>query len=249
MPDSNAQLDYAPAPPVLRRRWVRRLILGMVLLSALGAAVQWGPGAYRQASVLYWQRQCMRYTAPGEMVVYESDPNAGAVLQSADRHYQLAAAGSWGRSATRTATGYLPECWNRFSRVAPGFLPPTAPVVFLHELRTPSGQRRLVSVVATFEPSELPLFISGYDVSATVIAPATWRMLPRNRTGGVALSVLSGPQPKPPHVRVYAGQPDPADPSHFTIRYEVDGVEHVADGWLRDGWPAGYDSVQFKVRG
>jgi len=35
-------------------------------------------------------------------------------------------------------------------------------------------------------------------------------------------------------VRVYAGQPDRDDPSHFTIRYQMWGQEDVLDGWLQD---------------
>lgn len=35
-------------------------------------------------------------------------------------------------------------------------------------------------------------------------------------------------------VRFWAGQPDPADASHFTIPYDVDGRAGVIDGWLRD---------------
>jgi hypothetical protein len=33
---------------------------------------------------------------------------------------------------------------------------------------------------------------------------------------------------------MYAGQPDPADPSHFTIRYQMWGQEDVLDGRLDD---------------
>ena len=35
-------------------------------------------------------------------------------------------------------------------------------------------------------------------------------------------------------MRFFAGQVDPADPSHFTIRYEMNGVVGWFDGWLRD---------------
>src|SRR4051794_39233692 len=72
MPEVSAQLDYAPAPPVLRRRRARRVMLGIVLLAVVVAGWRWGPGAYRRASLLYWQRQCLRYAAPGERVVYDS---------------------------------------------------------------------------------------------------------------------------------------------------------------------------------
>ena len=34
-------------------------------------------------------------------------------------------------------------------------------------------------------------------------------------------------------LRVFAGQPDPKDESHFTIDYELDGVAGRIDGWLR----------------
>lgn len=45
---------------------------------------------------------------------------------------------------------------------------------------------------------------------------------------------------KPPPIdygnvlRVFAGQPDPTDASHFTIPYRVDGRDGVIDGWLKD---------------
>jgi hypothetical protein len=248
MAETSAQLDYAPRPPVLRRRWVRRAILAVFLLAVTAAGASWGPGVYRRASLLYWQRQCLGYAAPADQLVYESDPLAGSALRAADRHYQFIPTG-WGAPRKPVATGYLPDCWTRFGKASPGFAIATQPVLFLHELKTRSGQPRLVAVAGAFNPTELPLFISGHDVQVLTIEPGTWKTLPQNRTGGIALSVLSGPQPQPPHLRIYAGQPDPADPSHFTIRYEVDGVEHIVDGWLRDGWPAGYDSVEFKVRG
>jgi hypothetical protein len=31
----------------------------------------------------------------------------------------------------------------------------------------------------------------------------------------------------------FAGQIDPADPTHFTARYRLHGVEYVIDGWVR----------------
>ena len=43
------------------------------------------------------------------------------------------------------------------------------------------------------------------------------------------------PPPDPGNrLRLFAGQPDPADPSHFTIGYDLDGRPGVIDGWLRD---------------
>lgn len=63
---------------------------------------------------------------------------------------------------------------------------------------------------------------------------------------GDTLSVTSVDAPYQfmlPGLRLYAGQPDPADASHFTIRYESKGSGGTIDGWLRDG-----DSVKLQVR-
>ncbi len=45
------------------------------------------------------------------------------------------------------------------------------------------------------------------------------------------------------NVRVFAGQPDPADPAHFTISYTVVGQPGVIDGRLGDD-----DTITLKVR-
>ena len=35
-------------------------------------------------------------------------------------------------------------------------------------------------------------------------------------------------------LRFFPGQPDPADRSHFTIAYQLDGTDGVIDGWVKD---------------
>lgn len=54
-------------------------------------------------------------------------------------------------------------------------------------------------------------------------------------------------------LRVFAGQPDPADPSRFTIGYRLDGRTGTIDGRIRDdeivlrpreGAPAGDDAIR-----
>ena len=45
-------------------------------------------------------------------------------------------------------------------------------------------------------------------------------------------------------LRLYGGQIDPADPSHFTIAYEADGVRGVLDGYLLDDGR----TIEFGVR-
>ena len=65
------------------------------------------------------------------------------------------------------------------------------------------------------------------------------------------ISILLSPFQR---LRLYAGQPDPDDASHFTIGYDVDGELGVIEGWLTDktagpGWHNGTGEwVELKVR-
>jgi hypothetical protein len=44
-------------------------------------------------------------------------------------------------------------------------------------------------------------------------------------------------------VRLFPGQPDPLDESHFTIPYDAGGVAGTIDGWLEAN-----DTVRLAVR-
>lgn len=72
------QLDYAPGAPIRRRRRRWRRVMGLLLLAGLVFAAWWfHKPVWEQAKLLYYQRQCLNYTAPPEQVVY--DENYGTV--------------------------------------------------------------------------------------------------------------------------------------------------------------------------
>jgi hypothetical protein len=72
-----------------------------------------------------------------------------------------------------------------------------------------------------------------------VIVPGSLETSPYNIAHGEAGIVLS----RGTRSTIYGGQPDPNDPSHFTIRYEVDEGSGTIDGWLQAD-----DQVRFKIR-
>jgi hypothetical protein len=243
-----AQLDYAPAPP-RRRRWLRRAAAGILLLAVALAGWRWGPGAWTQAQRLYWQRRCLSYRASPEMVVYEEEPRAAAALLASHSAYGAyllrrgtggAASGS---SGATSAAAHVPVCWVRLTALSPeirSFAPgPTragrGAIVFLHERTSPAGHRRLVCV-RYFPPADsfTATFIDGFDVECLAVHPATWSTGPITIPGINAFDVISGFPRRPPNVRVYAGQVDPDDPSHFTVRYQMWGREDTLDGRLDD---------------
>jgi hypothetical protein len=153
-------------------------------------------------------------------------------------------------------------------------------VVFMHQRRSPGGRERLVIV---------PLFMGGaYSDGHILINQVAVVSLasPRSLTRAVLVNdPRSDSRPTHetvcamraccrtvdtagkvsnqfvPSLRIFAGQPDPSDASHFTIEYEVREVKNhplcselakndvlwergVLHGWLRDD-----DTVDFRVSG
>ena len=49
------------------------------------------------------------------------------------------------------------------------------------------------------------------------------------------------------NIRIYAGQPDPVDHSHFTMKYEIDNFPGTLFGTI-DGWLQNDDTVKMQFR-
>jgi hypothetical protein len=120
----------------------------------------------------------------------------------------------------------IPEPWTKFSLYWGGSSPMTGGTLFLHERRTRAGERRLIAVDAVSM-----IFPRTLQLQANVFGPAIG-MAPAQRKSAV-VRVLNFPFDAD-EMRIYAGQPDPADASHFTMRYEIGNRHGLIDGWLRD---------------
>jgi hypothetical protein len=193
-----------------------------VIAVALLVLVGWGwvtiPRYWINAQTASQHRQWMSYTRPPTHIVFEpSGPKAKELWQSG-KGYTMRPGGVFHR------TGWGGEL---------------SDALFLHGRRRPDGQRRVVWVSLGYlsgTPYRFQLEADGY-VPATIARPA--QRLP---------NVYADPLPvdaagKPP--RLYAGQPDPNDESHFTMAYEFEseGRSGVIHGWLRDD-----DTIDFDVQ-
>ena len=132
----------------------------------------------------------------------------------------------------------IPAAWTKlYSFVSPpGFL--SAGTAFLHERTTPEGEAMLVVIDflggGTHAPSALgfgpPVFqVRTFTRGRPYVIPAERESSKRS------IGVRSAEDTGAASFRVFAGQPDPADPTHFTIRLDVDGTPRTLDGWLRNG--------------
>jgi hypothetical protein len=194
--------------PLLRRKRIRRIVLGVTLLAIIAAVWRFGPVGWRHAQLLYWQRQCMSYTRPQETPAWEIDAAKAAALITSNPDYVSA---PWTSGGPPLAT-HLPKCLREFQRLVGSSRnsnPP--PILLVHELRTPSGNRRLVVVSG-----------SGHSfLTATVYAPAGAWSAPRQVGQGhyANPALTSGAlfiAPSNDGTGQLA-QPDPADPSRFTV--------------------------------
>jgi hypothetical protein len=165
-----------------------------------------GPVGWRRVQLAYWQNRCMSYSAPADEVVLTI--------------------------GKPSATPAVPKEWtNLYAMLSPPGMR-SGGTLFLHERTSPSGNRRLVAVdavdamgVAPMDPSTTHVIISA----PRVVRPGS---LLRDPIESVALRINA--TLVRPADAVHAGQPDPNDPSHFTIRIASGSEEQILDGWLRD---------------
>jgi len=93
---------------------------------------------------------------------------------------------------------------------------------------------------------------AGEDLMSIPLTGSRLELHPSSAMLKMPLHWTPSPTPEQPgrvridykdQLRIFAGQPDPTDASHFTIAYELDGVPGTIDGWLFDD-----DSVRLKPR-
>jgi len=229
MPTTPPLLEYAQRQRGLRRRRVRRaIVLALVgVLCAVGYHSR--KPVQDKATMLYWQRECMRYSAPPALPVLLEDGALGAEHVFADPRYVV----------YPSYVG-IP----RFAAMTPPpsehlpFLRRTPAIAFLHRRENGRGVSRLVLL----ELDELPggdgrhtLMLLGKTVDVGTFwtnlrpgnpsAPAAARDGTKN--GGLLVELAQSDR-----ATVFAGQPDGAESSRFSVRLMINQEPRFIDGQL-----------------
>lgn len=206
-------LAYAP-PPARRRRWwlLGVLLCGIVLIG--WASRRYGLPVWRHLQLVALERKCLKYAPPPDQVVYEEEPTEVAFLVASDPGYRYRA----GYREAPSYCYYAPTLWAQYplGRWEPG-------PRFLHERRGAGGSARLIAV-------DLSRLDNGFYFYPRIIQPATLSSPPKLLKRIYAMGLRLEPTDE---VRIYAGQADPNDSSHFTIRFMLNGTAGMIDGWIR----------------
>ena len=214
------QLEYERKRASLRRRRIATLVAVTILLCAVTPfAVRYAKLAAERWRVTRLHRECAAHTpAAATTVVWEEDAEQVKQL----RDYEIVG------SHHGNAAYAVPPKWRELN-VAIGQQIQTWGTLFLHERRTPQSSRPLlvgVDIAGWSRGGPVVLF-----ARVRTIAPAAPMRLPTQAKvdhPSVVLSPTEGP------VRLFAGQPDANDASHFTIDYAVGDAKGIIDGWLKE---------------
>lgn len=222
------QLEYAPNEPGAGRRRALRIALwvGVAIVAVLFFARAL-PDAWRTARVLEWQRRAMADLAPPDQTVAVYEPNSQADWLRRGLH----------RSTVPNLLFRPDPAWEGLTRTCGETLFRDWPILFLHERRNAHGSRL---IVVSWGPSGDFNSDSTFSVWAAVYAPGTWRANPSLLS---QMRLFDGFVSDRSRTVYHAGQPDPSDPSHFTITCESDGSPSTVDGWLEDD-----DTVKLELR-
>jgi len=229
------QLDYAPAPPIYRRRRFRRVLFLLVFLACIYPASYWGPRAWNRGTMLYLQHRCLVHADPPDLIVYESKEAEAAKLLKDSRYVSLPIyLKTLAPVRIRSIAGYLPGELADLEKMAGTSGIGAYATIFLHGMRDKSGRERLV--IVRRDSTNIGPISAPFNFNTTVLYPAGFGSdIAPAKTPAPALAYRGPIQFLRDYgLRFYAGQIDPTDPGHFTIRYELEGEEGVIDARLND---------------
>lgn len=192
----------------------RRVAALLALVFAIAAAIVIAPAQWRAMQRRRLFHKCLQFSLPANTVVFDDDPSHAAKLTASGQY--IAASAYFTRPSALLP---IPQFSN--------YVGTTLPVLFMHEMISPSGNHRLVVVQLSGMKNDPfdRLFFSAYEESG----PAGLRSASGGKQMGLEMYRAASES-----LTLYAGQVDPAEASHFTIDYILNNRRETIDGWLFD---------------
>jgi hypothetical protein len=244
--------------------------------------------AVAQAKAL--EQQALTWKEPPDKVVWDEDTETAAGRLAAQGYHAMRVEGlndqpllaNWPRGAAAVSPPFVDQVWAGLSRHRhqfpwlsdqPAVSRDAHALLFVHGLKTPSGEQRLVfvhvegqlsvrrpgpSLGGQGQPGQpmggsvekrlrlvahqcipgggaKPISLANNGRATLLIHPDDgeiqfpWTWTPPGPGQAERFQIKS-----PQTFRFYAGQPDPADPSHFTIDYDLNGKRGTIHGRLKE---------------
>lgn len=179
---------------------------------------------------------CMTHTAPPEQVVFTEDPTEARQLLAGggDDYHRVTVSGpdfsDW--EPLDVAPSRAQRYGGPLTDLLGGWW--LGGFAFLHARRGPDGDEQVVAVIVTLKKQRPEDEHRVAEFEGFTVEPARWPNPRRHepRTGGPPLELALAASDR---LRVLAGQPDPRDPSGFTIHYSLNGQPGRIDGRLSSG--------------
>jgi hypothetical protein len=247
-------LDYSRS----RRRWPWRriIVIGLLVIAALVLSpmvMKFSERWKRRSPFLSVQRQCMNLSFPPTQVAYEEDHQQAQILsggKTSGADWETLSDGSTGKALAFYLKPALVNQYHDWDASGP-VMDLFTNFIFLHSRQAKGGQERLVHVGvnkifalrAVGEGDLSPGKAQEQQVlDWQVIRPGTlFRPAAQVASGSFGNKTLWINMPKP--LRLYAGQADPADASHFTINMvTANGGTLIIDGYLQTN-----DQITFSI--
>src|ERR1700722_6946678 len=196
-------LNYEPAEKSRRKRRFRRAPIAVVITAIVVSAVIWGPPGWQWCQMIFWQWRCLAYSQPPDHVVYEFNRNNGV--------------GTYRREDDVSAERNLRNIGSPTQVYSVSYVP-----IFLHERQRPDGVKRLISLDFSIWYGVMPqaLLLDMWE--------PTWSSTPKLGKNTTMVAAVRSRDFN--HLKIFAGQADPTDPTHFTFVYDMDGKRYTVDG-------------------
>jgi hypothetical protein len=238
------ELQYAPpSKHALSRKIIARVVTGLAL-AAIGVFVAlWLPRVWRDYQLLRLQRQCLECQPPVGSISFDTRTSSLPQLQRSNSDFWSTPIGNG------SAVGWMPSYWVSFyNRASMSTILRCRGTAFLHRMRSPAGNERLVAIgvyIAADAPGipiRRPAADGGPMLSPIVINLGTLNSPPRELYPPQSATSLQLSDDST-ETAIYFGQPDPKRHDHFTIDFIRRGEPLTVDGWLRDD-----DTVRLEFR-
>ena len=228
-------LDYGARPSAIRTS-IRRALVAALCVVAMGAAwllrTKMSEG-FATVQLAVTERRCGSFTVPSNLIVYDDGPADRSADTLGSRYSRVQPFAQPDHKWKPLVLWGDPQ-WQRFSsRVTSDH--GCDILVFLHERQSGSGHRRLVAItmyVSAPDPSSRGICLIPCLISISSLAgmrPVQIVPPPRSGTGACVVA-----WPGSCDLRLFFGQPDLSDQSHFVIPYRAGDVSGQIDGYLGD---------------